>query len=458
MGVENRGCIILAAGKGKQIVAGDNVLCEVAGKPILQWVIDAARGAGVAELCLVTSGDLGAAAEGCAIYKQHERLGTGHAVMCARGFFENRDGDILILCGDAPFIDSETIQSAWEFHHDGGYEVTVLTAKVPDPTGYERMVRRDGKFYDIIEACDGDEAARAACEVNAGAYWFKAKSLLAALDTTKKQNGEYDLSRAVTALIGSGGGAACYTASRPEIVLRANTPADLLLLNNIAKEHITARHLAAGVRFDSLDGVMIGPEVEIEPGARILPGCILSGCTIIGAGSVIGPNTMLANTKVGRNCTINSSQSEDSVVGDGATIGPFARLRPGSKVGPAVKIGNFVEIKNSNIGEGTSVAHLTYIGDADVGRFCNFGCGVVFVNYDGEAKYRTVVKDYAFVGCNTNLIAPVTVGEGAYTAAGVTVTEDVPDGALAMGRARQENKLGWAAEKLQKYVKKKKGN
>lgn len=458
MRVENRSCIILGAGKGKRMNAGEKVLCEVALKPMLRWVIDAARGAGITELCVVTSGELGAIAEGCETYMQYERLGTGHAVLCARDFFESRGGDILVLCGDAPFVDSDTIQKAWEIHHGGDYDVTVIAAELQDPTGYGRMVRQGGKLCGIVEETDCDDATRAIREINAGAYWFKAGPMLEALGKINNHNakGEYYLTHAITAIIEDGGSAACYTAPQPEVVLGANTPAQLLQLNEIAKDRIVARHLAEGVRFDSLDGIMIGPDVEIEPGTRILPGCILGGETKIGAGSVIGPNTRLSDTAVGKNCIIDSSQCEDSVIGDGAVIGPFARIRPACDLGSGVKIGNFVEIKNSVIGEGTSVAHLTYVGDADVGRFCNFGCGVVFVNYDGEAKYRTVVKDYAFLGCNTNLIAPVTVGEGAYTAAGVTVTQDVPDGALAMGRVRQQNKPGWAARKLKKYIEKKK--
>lgn len=437
--------------------AGEKVLCEVAFKPMLRWVIDAARGADITDICVVTSGDLGTVAEDCAIYMQHERLGTGHAVLCAREFFETRGGDILVLCGDAPFVDSGTIRKSWEIHHDGNHDVTIIAAELPDPTGYGRMLRRGGKLYGIVEETDCDDATRAIREINAGAYWFKADRLLEGLGKINNRNakGEYYLTHAITAIINDGGDAACYTAPQTEVVLGANTPADLLQLNNIAKEHIIARHLAAGVRFDGLDGVIIGPDVEIEPGTRILPGCLLIGNTKIGAGSLIGPNVKLSDTIVGKNCIVNSCQSEDSMIGDGATVGPFVQLRQGSHIGPAAKIGDFVEIKNSTIGEGTSIAHLTYVGDADVGRFCNFGCGVVFANYDGEAKYRTVIKDFAFVGCNTNLIAPVTVGEGAYTAAGVTVTEDVPDAALAMGRVPQLNKLGWGAAKLKKYIEKK---
>ena len=197
------------------------------------------------------------------------------------------------------------------------------------------------------------------------------------------------------------------------------------------------RHLAAGVVFYSADGILIDDTVEIAPGAVILPGTILRGETKIGAGSVIGPNSLLENVTVGENVKFNASQGYDSVIEGGAAIGPFA---------------HFVEIKNSTVGKGTSVSHLTYVGDSDVGKYCNFGCGVVTVNYDGAAKHRNTIGDYAFIGCNTNLVAPVSVGDGAYTAAGSTITDDVPAGALGIARARQVNKPQWAKGKLEKFI------
>ena len=215
------------------------------------------------------------------------------------------------------------------------------------------------------------------------------------------------------------------------------------------------RHLDAGVEFVSRDGICIDPEVEIAPGVLILPGTILRGKTRIGAGSVIGPNSLLEDAEVGEQVTFNASQGRKCVIGDGATIGPWVQLRPDSVIGKRVHIGDFVEIKSSTIGEGTAVAHLTYIGDADVGRYCNFGCGVVVVNYDGEVKSRTKVGDYCFIGCNTNLVAPVKLGDGVYTAAGSTITEDLPDGSLGIARTRQTVKEGWAADKLAAYREKK---
>lgn len=209
-----------------------------------------------------------------------------------------------------------------------------------------------------------------------------------------------------------------------------------------------------GVIFTGMSGIYIEPEVEIEPGAIILPGTILRGKTTIGAGATIGPNTLLENATVGARAHINASQGHDCKIGAGASVGPYSHMRPGTDIGENVKIGDFVEIKNSTIGEGTSVAHLTYIGDSDIGRHCNFGGGIITVNYDGEEKHRTTVGDFAFVGCNSNLIAPVSVESRAYVAAGSTITETVPSDALAIARARQVVKEGWAKDKLAHYISK----
>lgn len=215
------------------------------------------------------------------------------------------------------------------------------------------------------------------------------------------------------------------------------------------------KHLAAGVRFISRQ-VYIDPEVVIAPGALILPGCILRGKTVIGPGCTVGPNSLLENTTLGANSTFNASQAYDSQLGEENRIGPFTHIRPATVTAKGVHLGAYVETKNSAIAEGSTVSHLTYIGDSDVGEYCNFGCGTVTSNYDGESKYRCTIGNYAFIGCNTNLIAPVTLGDGCYTAAGSTITGEVPAGALAVARSRQQNKPGWAAKKLAAYIAKKK--
>ena len=219
-------------------------------------------------------------------------------------------------------------------------------------------------------------------------------------------------------------------------------------------EQTLQKHLENGVQILSRP-VWIDPQVRIAPGAQILPGTILRGDTVVGPGCVVGPYSLLEDAVLGENCRVNASQVYQSTLGSGTQVGPFAHVRPGTSTGGQVHLGAFVETKNSDIGQGTSVSHLTYVGDSDVGEYCNFGCGTVTSNYDGDQKHRCTVGDYAFIGCNTNLIAPVTVGAGSYTAAGSTITDPVPEGALAIARSRQQNKPGWAQRKLAGYRAKK---
>ena len=252
---------------------------------------------------------------------------------------------------------------------------------------------------------------------------------------------------AVNEIMAFGGKVGAYYADSPDIVLRASNRRRLLTLNEKARKNEILRHIEAGVDIPCVDGVMIESDVEIGVGTTILPGTILRGKVKIGKGCKIGPNTLIENSTVGDNVILNETQCYQSTVKNGCNIGPFAHIRPNSVVGDSVHLGNFVEVKNSSIDTGTKVSHLTYVGDSDVGKHVNFGCGTVTVNYTGRAKFRTKIMDDAFIGCNTNLVAPVTVGAGAYTAAGSTITEDVPDSSLGIARARQVNKLGWRINK-----------
>ena len=460
--IPNTNAVILAAGIGKRMKAVcSKVLCEVSGKPMLNWVIDSAKNSGAERCCVVAStDDVVSAAKnaGCTVCLQQERLGTGHAVMMAEDFLrENEDGDTLILTGDAPFMDEETIRKAYEQHKKENNAVTVVTAVLDDAKSYGRIIRKDGKLAAIVEKADCNEEQLAIKEINSGTFWFSTKKLIFALGKITNDNaqGEYYLTDAVALLIAAGENAGACISDSPDVVLGANDPAGLLELNEIAAAKAIKKHLEGGVQFMLRDGIIIGPDVVIEPGAVIKPGCILKGKTFIHRGAVIGPNSMIEDSEIGEGTVFESSKAAKSTVGKNTKIGPYVQLRPDSHIGDQVKIGDFVEVKNSTIGDGTSVAHLTYVGDADVGKFCNFGCGVVFVNYDGENKNRTKVGDFCFVGCNTNLVAPVTLGDCVYTAAGATITKDVPDGALAISREPLVIKDGWAARKLKKYIDKK---
>lgn len=453
----NNCAVILAAGDGKRMKSEKpKVLCEVLFQPMLGWVLKACRQAQTDDICVVTGKGaeqveayLG---ESCQTVRQEERLGTGHALMQAETFIRaHAGGHLLVLCGDAPFVDADTIRAAYQLHIAQDNAVTVITAEVGQPKGYGRMLREGERIVGIVEEKDATEEQKQIREINSGAYWFRIDDMLAVAGGLTNDNSqrEYYLTQLVPLLLAAGKKAGGYRADSEDVVLGANDRAGLLTLNRIAAERVIEKHLANGVEFLSTDGVLIMPEVEIGPETTILPGTILKGKTVIGKGSTIGPNSLVENSTIGDDTVFNASQCYQSVIHDHVKIGPFCHIRPNSKVMDHVKIGDFVEVKNSTIGEYTAVSHLTYVGDSDVGKNVNFGCGVVTVNYDGVNKHRCVIEDNAFIGCNTNLVAPVHIGNSAYTGAGSTITKDVPADALGIARARQSNLEGFAAKKLE---------
>ena len=454
-------CIILAGGQGKRMkTTKPKVLLEVLGEPMLEWVIKACESAGIENICVV-KGYEGEQVEaylshrkGSADIKtvlQSERLGTGHAVMMAADYLKERNGgNTLILCGDAPFIDKETIEGSLALHTKEGNAVTVVTSEISQPHGYGRIIRNENGISGIVEEKDCTDEQRKINEINSGCYWFDTASLIDVLSELKPNNAqnEYYLTDCISLLLGKGKRADAYISHNKNVSLGANDRRGLLMLNDIARMNIIDKWLDFGIEFTCLDGVSIGTQVEIGAGTVIESGVRLSGKTKIGEGCHIMTGCMLNNTVVGNNTVLNFVQSNDAVVEDNVKIGPWVQLRPDTVIKSGVKIGDFVEIKNSVIGECTAVAHLTYVGDSDVGANVNFGCGCVTVNFDGEKKFRTTIGDNSFIGCNTNLVAPVKVGRSAYTAAGTTVTKDVPDGALAIDRNKQANIAGYAEKKL----------
>ena len=453
--------IVLAAGEGKRMKSKKpKAMMEVLFKPMLGWVIDSVREAGVKDVCVVTGhleqfvkeylSKTYVGENACSTVTQYERKGTGHAVMMAKEFLEaHRGGSVLILNGDAPFMDCLNISNSFCFHEVQGSCVTVISAMLDDPTGYGRILRAaDGTLMSIVEHKEATMEQLAVKEVNSGAYWFNVDALLSVLDTDhitqSSVTGEYYLPDAVKLL---GDASSAFTADNASVVMGANDPVQLNELNQIARASIINNMVAEGVSITCTDGVIIGPDVSIGSGTVVLPGTILRGKVSIGSDCTIGPNTMIENSTVHDRVIINASQVKQSEILDGTDIGPFSQVRPNCKIGPKVHIGDFVEVKNSVLDEGSKVAHLTYVGDSDVGKRVNFGCGCVTVNYDGQHKARCVVGDDCFIGCNTNLVAPVNIGAGAYTAAGSTITEDIPSDALGIARARQVVKDGWAAVK-----------
>jgi bifunctional UDP-N-acetylglucosamine pyrophosphorylase/glucosamine-1-phosphate N-acetyltransferase len=453
--MKNTAAVILAAGEGKRMKSSKpKVLHEVLFKPMIDWVTDSAEASGVDNICVVVG-------HGAEVLEEHlsgrfetavqeRRLGTGHAVMQAADFLRRHaPEDVVILNGDAPLISADVISASYAEHKASSNALTVITAKVADPKGYGRIVRGGGNVMRIVEEKDASDAEKQINEVNSGAYWFRTEVLLRALEKINSDNiqHEYYLTDTVEIVNEMKLGSGTYILPDPRVMAGANDRFQLLALNGDASERVFSLLLSRGVSIIDKSGIIVGPDVHIARDTVILPGTIIRGHSEIGEGCVIGPNSLIDDCVFGDGVVFNASQAYRSKVASGVTIGPFSQLRPNCDISERVHIGDFVEIKNSNIGAGTKVAHLTYVGDSDVGERVNFGCGCVTVNYDGVHKHRTTIGNDAFIGCNTNLIAPVKVGDRAYTAGGSTITRDVPDDALAVARSRQENKEGWVKRK-----------
>lgn len=444
--------IILAGGKGTRMKADcPKVMCNVIFKPMIDYVIDAVKEAGVKDICVITgykhevveehlSPDIKTAL-------QEPQLGTGHAVMQARDFINShKDDKILILNGDGPLMDAETINKAYDYHEENNNSITLISAIVEDTEGIGHIKRdENGTLLRIVEHKDATEEEKKINESNAGCYWFNGADLLYALDNITNENAqnEYYLTDSLEILINAGKNAGAYVVENSEVVLGANDRKQLNDLNNIMRRNINTKLMLEGVDIPCTDGVIIGKDVRIGNSTVILPNTIILGDTVIGDGCTIGPNSYLDNATVGNNVILDNCKILDSTVENDVDAGPFVKVRANSVLKKGVHIGNFVEVKNSVVGEGSKSAHLTYIGDSDVGSDVNFGCGTVTCNYDGKNKWRCKIGDGAFIGCNTNLIAPVEVGEKAYIAAGSTITDSIPDKALSIARARQVIKEGW---------------
>lgn len=451
--------IILAGGIGKRMKSSKpKVMSEVLFKPMISWVIDACKNSNIKNISVVT-GALHEQLENFLnkVYPselsfsfQSEQKGTGHAAMQAKDFLNKfKDKHVLILCGDSPFLDSDTIKFSYKHHIKNSFSATIITSTLDDPSGYGRIIRRNDEVISIVEDKDCTDVQVKIKEVNSGAYWFNVSYLLDMIEMISCNNSqnEYYLTDIIEIFIKNNLNVGAYIVNN-DVIIGANTRKDLLRMNEKARIAVIDKLLDKGVEFSCIEGVVISPDAVIEQGTIIHASTVIKGKVFIGQNCSIGPNTFIDSCSIGSGVTVNASQCYSSTIHDNIYIGPFSHIRPNCVINSNVKIGDFVEIKNSNIGESTSVAHLTYIGDSDIGKNVNMGCGTVTVNYDGINKYRTIVGDGAFIGCNTNLIAPVKVGSYAYTAAGSTITNDVPTGALGVARNRQENKVGFANKKL----------
>ncbi len=424
------------------------VLAEVLCTPMLGWVLDACRDFSFDKTAVVTGYKaemteqyIKSRGEDILTCLQKEQKGTGDAAKCAAEVIRSTDC-VCILNGDAPFIDCDTLRASLEYHTEKGSDVTVITAEIPNPAGYGRIIRNGGEFSAIREQKDCSPEEAEISEVNSGAYWFNSAELLEALPQLSTNNaaGEYYLTDCVELMQKR----AAFMSDNPSIVLGANTRKALYELNTIARNDIISRHMDNGVSFVALDGIIIGKNVKIGCDTTVMPNTIILGDTEIGCGCTIGSNCHIENCKIADNVRFDNVQAYNSVVEENVKIGPFAQLRPGTIIRRGVKIGNFVEIKNSDIGENTAAGHLTYVGDSDVGRGVNFGCGSITCNYDGVNKHRTKIGDHAFIGSNTNLVAPVEVGTNAATGAGSTITKNVPENALAVERGSTRIIENWS--------------
>ena len=445
--------IILAAGEGKRMKSNiAKPLQQAAGKALVEWVLDTAEETGSDENIVV----IGHKAEDVKAYLgdrakyayQYEQLGTGHAVMQGIESIKDVDGTVMVLYGDSPLIEAETLKRVREDHSKKMRAATVITAIADEPYGYGRIVRENGEIVRIVEQKDASEDEQKITEVNSGMYFFDIQKLKESLSkfTNDNSQGEYYITDVIEIMLSEGEKVGAYVTDL-EQTMGVNDKLQLSQVGKILNRRKVEALMLAGVTIIDPDKVQVTTNVKVGRDTVLYPGTVLEGDTVIGENCVIGSNTSLNNCKVGNNTKILETVGIDSEIGSDTNVGPFAYLRPGTKVGSEVKIGDFVEVKNSTIDDGTKVAHLTYIGDADVGKRVNFGCGTVVVNYDGVNKHRTIIEDDCFIGCNTNLVSPVVVRHGAYTAAGSTITDEVPPESLAIARSKQVVKEQWTAKR-----------
>ncbi len=442
--------LILAAGKGTRMKSKlPKVLHKVGGKPMLQHVIDAAKKAGsTREVAVIGSGAelVRKNISDVEFVLQEEQLGTGHAVLSAKENFADSEGTLLILCGDTPLLTVELLKNFVAAHESSNCAATVMTAKMPDATGYGRIIyAADGSLKKIVEDKDATDDEKKILEVNAGVYCFDVQKLFDALAKVKNDNaqGEYYLPDVLPILKDAGEKIGAFLAPYCIETIGINNRSQLAAADKALRMRKEQELMEAGVTIIDPNTTFIDSNVKIGQDTIIYPNTYIEGATVIGEDCEIGPNVRLTNMTVGNKVKIQFSYCHEAEVLDGVTMGPYVHIRPGTTIGNNVKIGNFVEVKNSNVGEGSKLPHLQYIGDSDVGASVNIGCGTVTCNYDGKKKYRTTIEDNAFIGCNTNLVAPVTVEKGAYIAAGSTITKDVPKDNLAVARARQINIEVW---------------
>ncbi|TDC05758.1 bifunctional UDP-N-acetylglucosamine diphosphorylase/glucosamine-1-phosphate N-acetyltransferase GlmU [Actinomadura bangladeshensis] len=446
--------IVLAAGEGTRMKSRKSkVLHELCGRSMLGHVLAAARRLEPERLVVVVGHrreqvieHLGAHAPDAEAVVQEHQGGTGHAVRMALEQTGALDGTVVVTNGDHPLLRGETLQALVRVHEGEGNAATVLTTEMPDATGYGRMVRAaDGGVEAIVEHKDATDAQRAINEINVGMYAFDGALLADALKrvTTDNAGGEEYLTDVVAIVREDGHRAGAHLVADWVETQGVNDKVQLAQARRQLNDRILEAHMRAGVTIVDPASTWIDVDVTAEPDAEIHPGTQLHGKTHLGEGSRVGPGCTLTDTTVGEGATVINAVCVEAEIGPEASVGPYAYLRPGTRLARKAKIGTYVETKNADIGEGTKVPHLTYVGDAEIGAGSNIGASSVFVNYDGVDKHRSVIGSHVKVGSDNMIVAPVTVGDGAYTAAGSVIVQDVPPGAMAVARARQRNVEGW---------------
>lgn len=451
--MHNLSIIILAAGKGTRMKSNIvKVLHPLAGQPMILYSVQTAQALAPEKLVVVV-GHQGEAVEtilkpaGITTVLQKEQLGSGHAVAVTEGVLSNFTGTVLIMCADVPLISTTTLNRFLQRHRESRAVVSVLTVTVADPSGYGRIVRNEaGALRAIVEHRDADDASRAIQEINTGIYCCEAPFLFYALKKIVPDNnqGEYYLTDIIALAVREKQPAAAILTDNFTEVKGINDRIELAEAGQVMIQRILRRHMQEGVGIIDPAATYIDYAVRIGPDTVIYPNTSIRGASVIGSNCIIDMNCIISNSVIGDGVHIKpASVIDESYIGAHATIGPFAHLRPQTRIEEGGRIGNFVEVKKSRIGKGSKANHLTYIGDTTIGEGVNIGAGTITCNYDGTAKHPTVIEDGAFVGSNTSLVAPVTVGKDAVIGAGSTITKDVPPGALAVGRGRQTNYEHW---------------
>ena len=450
--------VVLAAGKGTRMKSKlPKVLHKLCGKPMLSYVIDSVIVAGVEKTVVVVGygADLVAqeVKDTAQVAFQAEQLGTAHALMQAAPFLKDFPGQLLVLCGDTPLIEAGSLSKLVENHRAAGAVATVLTAEMEEPAGYGRVIRDGmGRVTRIVEQKDASPEEKLVREVNTGIYCFETAGLFDALNKVTPANaqGEYYLTDIIEMYVHRGLAVGAVMLEDPREMTGINDRVHLAEVERYIRGRVLDDLMRSGVTVMDPSSTFVDRNVRIGRDTVIYPFTIIEGDTVIGEECIIGPGSRLVNACVGSGVSVQNSIVINSKVGDNCSIGPFAYLRPETRLGRGVKVGDFVEIKKSVLGDGSKVPHLSYVGDATVGEKVNIGCGSITCNYDGHKKWPTHIGDSAFIGSNTNLVAPVEVGAGAFIGAGSTITKDVPAGALGVERAKQKVVPGWVERRKEK--------